>query len=87
MMEQKNISFFWALFPILVLVGLLGTNVYLYGDDSLGGANQLALLLTASLGAIVGINNGAIRNRLWKGLARVLLPLLRIYNFIIDWLP
>ena len=42
-MEQKNISFFWALFPILVLIGLLGTNVYLYGDDSLGGANQLAL--------------------------------------------
>ena len=35
-MEQKNISFFWALFPILVLIGLLGTNVYLYGDDSLG---------------------------------------------------
>ena len=58
-MEQKNISFFWALFPILVLIGLLGTNVYLYGDDSLGGANQLALLLTASFAAIIGIINGS----------------------------
>ena len=46
-MEHKKISFFWALFPILVLIALLATNVYLYGDDSLGGANQLTLLLTA----------------------------------------
>ena len=29
---EQNISFFWALFPILVLIGLLGTNVYLYDD-------------------------------------------------------
>ena len=70
MMEQKNISFFWALFPILVLIGLLGTNVYLYGDDSLGGANQLALLLTASLAAIVGINNGSTWKSIMEGVSK-----------------
>ena len=69
-MEQKNISFFWALFPILFLVGLLGTNVYLYGDDSLGGANQLALLLTASLAAIVGINNGSNWKSIMEGVSK-----------------
>ena len=69
-MEQKNISFFWALFPILVLIGLLGTNVYLYGDDSLGGANQLALLLTASLAAIVGINNGSTWKSIMEGVSK-----------------
>ena len=69
-MEQKNISFFWALFPILVLIGLLGTNVYLYGDDSLGGANQLALLLTASIAAIVGINNGSTWKSIMEGLSK-----------------
>ena len=69
-MGQKNISFFWALFPILVLIGLLGTNVYLYGDDSLGGANQLALLLTASIAAIVGINNGSTWKSIMEGLSK-----------------
>ena len=63
-MEHKKISFFWALFPILVLIALLATNVYLYGDDSLGGANQLTLLLTAALASIVGINNGSS----WKSI-------------------
>ena len=70
MMEQKNISFFWALFPILILIGLLGTNVYLYGDDSLGGANQLALLLTASLAAIVGIKNGSTWTSIMAGVSK-----------------
>ncbi len=69
-MEQKNISFFWALFPILVLIVLLGTNVYLYGDDSLGGANQLALLLTASLAAIVGINNASTWKSILDGVSK-----------------
>ena len=63
-MEHKKISFFWALFPILVLIALLATNVYLYGDDSLGGANQLTLLLTAALASIVGIKNGSS----WKSI-------------------
>ena len=70
-------------FPILVLIGLLGTNVYLYGDDSLGGANQLVLLLTASFAAIIGIINGVPGNRLWKGLAYCF-HYSSNYNFIID---
>ena len=70
MMEQKNISFFWALFPILVLIALLGTNVYLYGDDSLGGANQIALLLTAFLATIVGINNGTTWKSIMNGVSK-----------------
>lgn len=69
-MEQKNISFFWALFPILVLITLLGTNVYLYGDDSLGGANQLALLLTAALAGVIGIKNGGTFKSIMDGVSK-----------------
>lgn len=69
-MKKNNISFFWALFPILVLIGLLATNVYLYGDDSLGGANQLALLLTAALASIVGINNGSSWKSIMEGVSK-----------------
>ena len=50
-----NQSFFGALLPIIFLITLLSFNVYLYGDDSLGGANQLALLLSAAFAAIMGL--------------------------------
>ena len=59
-----NQSFFGALLPIIFLIALLSFNVYLYGDDSLGGANQLALLLSAAFAAIMGLKSGT----LWKSI-------------------
>ena len=47
-----------ALIPVLFLVSLLTLSVYLYGDDSSYGANQIALILAAGLAAIIGIKNG-----------------------------
>ena len=52
------------------MIGLLGINVYLYGDNSLGGANQLALLLSASLAAIVGIKNGSNWSSIMEGVSK-----------------
>lgn len=54
--------------PLVVLVSLLGFNVYLFGDDALGGAHQLALLLTAGLTAAVAITRGASWHALQAGL-------------------
>ena len=48
-------SLLLALIPIVVLIGLLGTNVYLYGEDSSYGPNQIALLLAAAAAAICGL--------------------------------
>lgn len=47
-----------ALLPVLVLVGLLAASVFLYGDGSSSGPNQIALLLAAMVGAILGARNG-----------------------------
>ncbi len=47
-----------SLTPLLVLIALLGFNVYLYGADSLGGANQTALILGAALAAGLGMYRG-----------------------------
>ena len=47
-----------ALIPVLFLVSLLTLSVYLYGDDSSYGANQIALILAAGLAAIIGVKNG-----------------------------
>ena len=59
---MKKIPFILALSPIIFLIVLLSTNVYLYGDESLGGANQLALLFSGALSAIIGIKY----NIYWK---------------------
>lgn len=55
---MKQQTFISAFTPILFLIGLLSLNVFLYGDNALGGANQLALLLAASLAAIIGTRKG-----------------------------
>ena len=54
---NKELSIWEAITPLIFLISLLGINVYLYGDDSLGGANQFALLLGAAAAAIVGFLN------------------------------
>lgn len=51
-------SLFAASLPILVLIVLLSLSVYLFGSDSSGGANQVALLLSAMVAALVAIRNG-----------------------------
>ncbi len=53
--ESRTPSLFAALLPVCVLIGLLGVNVYLYGEDSSYGPNQIALLLAAASATIVGL--------------------------------
>ncbi len=43
-----------ALLPIVLLVSLLASSVYLFGADSSYGANQIALVLSACFAALVG---------------------------------
>ena len=62
--------YFFALLPIVVLIGLLAYNVFLYGDNSLGGANQLALLFAAATAVIVGIKFGAKWKNILDGISK-----------------
>ena len=43
-----------ALFPVVVLITLLGINVSVFEDDALGGSNQFILLIGAAVAAIIG---------------------------------
>ena len=58
-MTQKNpsISLGQALLPVAILVLLLAFNVFVFGDDALGGSNQFILLIGAAVAAIVGFRN------------------------------
>jgi len=47
-----------AIIPVIFLVSLLAFSVYLYGDNSSYGPNQLALLLATGLSCLIGWKNG-----------------------------
>jgi len=53
-MINRNIPFLVALLPMIVLIILLSYNVFLYGDNSLNGANQLVLLFAAATAGFIG---------------------------------
>ena len=54
---KKEASLLLALFPILFLIGMLTLNV-LYFDDTLSGANQIALMVAASIAGIIAYRLG-----------------------------
>lgn len=58
MKSVKQATILDALVPIIVLIILLGTSVYLYSDDSSYGPNQIALLFATAIAALVGLKNG-----------------------------
>ncbi|MCF8221518.1 MAG: Na+/H+ antiporter NhaC [Bacteroidales bacterium] len=47
-----------ALIPITVLIILLTFNVRFFGDDTLSGANQIALVLSAAVAGLIAIRLG-----------------------------
>ena len=64
MHKTKPHSLLVALLPILFLTILLSLNVYYYGDDSLSGANQIALLLATAFCGVLAAKRGST----WEGL-------------------
>ena len=68
--KLKTPSVIDTLIPILSLVIMLALSVYLYGDESSSGANQIALLLGACIAAIIGIRNGYSWKVIEKGIVK-----------------
>ncbi len=56
--------------PILLLIGLLGSSVYLFGDASSSGPNQIALILCTGVAAVVGLANGHRWTEIEAGISR-----------------
>lgn len=55
--ENKELNLLEALLPVLILVGMLAFNVYVFGDNALSGSNQFILLLGGAVAALVGFAN------------------------------
>ena len=52
---MKKPGIFISFLPLTLLIILMIINVKLFGDSSTGGPNQLALLVAASFGALIGV--------------------------------
>lgn len=47
-----------AITPVIVLILLLSFSVYLFGDDSSYGANQVALIIASVVASFIAVKNG-----------------------------
>lgn len=56
--EERSPNLFTALIPIIVLIALLSLNVIIWGDATLDGSNQTALLMAAAVAAIITMRLG-----------------------------
>lgn len=68
MQTTKAPNLLLALLPILFLIALLALNVIYFGDATLDGSNQLALLLAAAVGGLISLRLGHDWNRLLDGM-------------------
>ena len=57
-LKTNNLTLFEALIPVILLVILLAYNVYVFGDEAMGGSNQFILLIGAAIAATLGLNKG-----------------------------
>ena len=57
MSMKRPPSLFESLVPIILLIIMLTANVFLF-EDTLAGSNQIALLLAATVGAVIVIRHG-----------------------------
>lgn len=53
-MNHKRPSLFLSSIPVIVLVTLLASNVWLFKDDASYGANQIALLIASIIAVVIG---------------------------------
>ncbi|MEZ5757706.1 MAG: Na+/H+ antiporter NhaC [Emcibacteraceae bacterium] len=66
---EREPSFIDALIPVIALVSMLSMSVYLYGDESSSGANQIALIMAGCVALIIGVKNGHIWRDVEKAIA------------------
>ncbi len=69
-MTYSNKDTLVALTPLLFLLILLGINVYIMGDESQDGGNQMILILSGLLAAGLGIKRGIHWQSMMEGVER-----------------
>ncbi len=91
--KTKAPSLLQALIPLLALIGMLSSSVYLFGEDSSYGPNQIALLVAAGIAVIIGFKNGFSWEQIEEGITEgisvalgAMLIILAVGSLIGTWL-
>jgi NhaC family Na+:H+ antiporter len=91
--QHKEPTLLDAFIPLIVLVGLLGSSVYLFADNSSYGPNQIALLFAMGVAAMIGMKNGYSWEDIEKGIVKgislslgAVLILLAVGSLIGSWM-
>ena len=58
MLQSKDPTIVQAFIPVVFLVIFISINVFIFGDSALDGSNQIILILSAAVAAIVAGQNG-----------------------------
>ena len=67
---HKKPTLFQAFIPIIFLVIALFINVFIFGDSALDGSNQIILILSAGVAALVAIRLGYDWNTIQNGIVK-----------------
>ena len=68
--KLKEPSLSDSLIPLILLIVLMGGAVYIFGDNSSFGPNQISLLLATGITAIIGMKNGYTWEAIEKGIVK-----------------
>jgi NhaC family Na+:H+ antiporter len=66
--NYKSIPLLLAVFPVILLMFMLGASVYYFADNSSYGGNQIGLLIAAAVAAMIGIKLGHKWGDIEKGI-------------------
>lgn len=80
-MDNKELSFFEAMIPVIILMGFLAYNIFLAKGEMFGGySNQYILLIGGLVAALVGFKNKVSVVRMlieiWENWHSVLVPII-----------
>lgn len=70
MTAKQQPTLFQSLIPIIFLILLLVINVGIFGSEALGGSNQIVLILSAGVAALVAIRIGYNWEEIQKGIVK-----------------
>ena len=71
MTDTKRKPTLWeSLVPILFLIPVLSVNVYFYSSDATYGPNQIALILSATVAALVAARTGITWSEIEDGIVK-----------------
>jgi NhaC family Na+:H+ antiporter len=70
MTDRKDPSLLQALIPVFFLIALLSINVSIFKDSALDGSNQMVLIFSAAVAAIVAVKLGYKWLELRKGIVK-----------------